>query len=551
MKPVSMIPDDDDTAHVPTSLGVGEVSDNATTPRFRHTPQQTDILDWVSDSTGNAFVEAVAGAGKTTVLIAAMKRALDMGARSIAYAAFNRAISVEVNKKWTDLYGDQYKRNIRIGTFHSFGFGAWRRVYQNVVMDDRAKMRQMFDACDVPRKMQSAVRKLVSLAKQSAVCALWQPDDVDQWMGIIEHFGLLYELDQDGDLDDYEMMTNLMVKGIECVEWSRRMGPKLIDYDDMIWLPVISRVNVWQNNWTLVDEAQDTNPVRRLLAKKMTRSDGRMLWVGDRHQAIYGFTGADAKSVDNIKKEFRCVELPLTVTHRCPKSVVDVARQWVRHITAADSAPAGVVTYVTREQFLNREHPSGYGQLRASDAILCRNTKPLVKLAFRLIRSGIGCHVEGRDIGEGLRKLATRWQVNGTDELSRHLEDMRERETTKAIEKAGGDEEQAKYEIEAINDRIDTLYAIMEGCDTVQQVVDRIDRMFADSEGGQESSLTLATVHRSKGREWGRVYILGHSAYMPSKYARRDWQVEQETNLRYVAVTRSQKELFLMDALED
>jgi DNA helicase II / ATP-dependent DNA helicase PcrA len=96
---------------------------------------------------------------------------------------------------------------------------------------------------------------------------------------------------------------------------------------------------------------------------------------------------------------------------------------------------------------------------------------------------------------------------------------------------------------EALNDRIDTLLVLMEGCDTVECVVDKIARMFADD----APTLTLSTVHKAKGREWGRVYILGRREHMPSPYARQDWQRVQEDNLIYVAITRAQRELVLVD----
>jgi hypothetical protein len=46
---------------------------------------------------------------------------------------------------------------------------------------------------------------------------------------------------------------------------------------------------------------------------------------------------------------------------------------------------------------------------------------------------------------------------------------------------------------------------------------------------------------------WKRVYILGMNKYMPSRYAKKDWQMQQEHNLMYVAVTRSMGELVYID----
>jgi DNA helicase-2/ATP-dependent DNA helicase PcrA len=39
------------------------------------------------------------------------------------------------------------------------------------------------------------------------------------------------------------------------------------------------------------------------------------------------------------------------------------------------------------------------------------------------------------------------------------------------------------------------------------------------------------------------VFLLGREQFMPSKYAKLQWQKDQERNLIYVAVTRAMTEL--------
>ena len=75
----------------------------------------------------------------------------------------------------------------------------------------------------------------------------------------------------------------------------------------------------------------------------------------------------------------------------------------------------------------------------------------------------------------------------------------------------------------------------------------KIINMFQDSEHERKPTITLSTVHKSKGREWQRVFILGRNMYMPSRYARQQWQLDQENNLIYVAITRSQNELVYVE----
>jgi len=268
---------------------------------------------------------------------------------------------------------------------------------------------------------------------------------------------------------------------------------------------------------------------------------GRVLFFGDERQAIFGFTGADTDSVEKIANEFSTKTLPLTVTYRCPKKVVAEARRAAiikpYLIEAHPSAPEGEVATIEAKH-LHRQN------LTKADAILCRNTKPLVELAFALIRRSIPCHVEGRDIGAGLLKLATRWKVKNINTLRERLENYKEKQVAKLIAK--GKEDQA----EGVKDRVETVLILMEGCDTVQCVKDKIERLFSDTYDGKPDNLTLSTVHKSKGREWHRVFILGMNELMPSKYARSTEQKLQEENLKIVAVTRAKHTLVYADTVD-
>ena len=98
-------------------------------------------------------------------------------------------------------------------------------------------------------------------------------------------------------------------------------------------------------------------------------------------------------------------------------------------------------------------------------------------------------------------------------------------------------------------DQLECLRIIIHRCllqnkHSIDDLVADIESMFGTTPDGQQPEvLTLSTVHKSKGREWHRVYILGREKYMPSPYAKKDWQMEQEANLEYVAITRALKEL--------
>ena len=257
---------------------------------------------------------------------------------------------------------------------------------------------------------------------------------------------------------------------------------------------------------------------------------GRAIFVGDRCQAIFGFTGADAEAIENITTEFSTASLPLTVTYRCPKAVVRAAQQYVPHIQAHDDAPEGSFTSIAQADLLTQN-------LRSDDAIVCRLTAPLITQAFALIKAGIPCHVRGRAIGEGLAKLARRWEVKSMPTFLDKLEAYQDREVAKLMAK--GRETLAQ----AVQDKVDCLKVLAEGCQDMDCLHAKIETMFKDD----SPTLTLSTVHKAKGREWKRVFVLGQAKHMPSKWARQAWQMKQEIHLIYVAYTRAQQDLVLVD----
>lgn len=188
-------------------------------------------------------------------------------------------------------------------------------------------------------------------------------------------------------------------------------------------------------------------------------------------------------------------------------------------------------------------HERGAGRLCAEDAVLCRNTKPLVEIAYSLIRHSIACHVEGREIGAGLLKLCDKWRVRSADALRNRLETWLETQVTKLTAK--GQEAAAG----ALTDRVETLYVLLDGCATVDDLRLKIQNLFQDTPDGQRPrNLTLSTIHKAKGREWNRVYWYGSERYQPSPWARRAWELTQEDNLCYVAATRAKQELVMVAA---
>lgn len=496
--------------------------------------QQLAVVQWVVEGKGSLQLLARAGCGKSFTLKRAVEAIIEHRLGDVAMMAFNKSIAGEL-KSWLE----EQKYNWKVaqaGTVHSFGFSAWRNIAPHVKVDDK-KLRniingeaqrpggEIFLTCD------SAINKLCSMAKQRAFGHLEPIESIEAWLDIWEHFNIEDEVTEDVSVYDVIRAAQIVYR------ISLKQCREIIDFDDMILAPLVFKARFWPKDWILLDESQDTNPARRALALAMLKPrTGRMIFVGDPMQAIYGFAGADSNSMDQLRAATNATTLPLNVTRRCPKLVVREAQRLVPDIQAFSENGDGVVRSILYEDLSDED-------LSKNDAILCRNTAPLITTAYTMLSRGVPCKVEGREIGSGLVKLAKRWKLKTLDKLLLKLDDYEARQTARFMS-LGQD-----ARVQAVVDQVECLRVIISRClsqdrHSIHDLVEDIDNMFGNTPDGKNPEvLTLSTIHRSKGREWERVFILGRDRYMPSPYAKQDWAVQQEKNLEYVAITRSLKEL--------
>jgi superfamily I DNA/RNA helicase len=84
----------------------------------------------------------------------------------------------------------------------------------------------------------------------------------------------------------------------------------------------------------------------------------------------------------------------------------------------------------------------------------------------------------------------------------------------------------------------------------VSQAITLLEKIFSDKKDDQKN-IVLSTIHKAKGSEADRVFVLRRDL-MPSKFAKQDWELQQEINLQYVCYTRAKKELvFITDIKND
>jgi superfamily I DNA/RNA helicase len=283
----------------------------------------------------------------------------------------------------------------------------------------------------------------------------------------------------------------------------------------------------------LVDETQDLNAVQIAIVLRIRKPDGRTIAIGDENQAIYGFRGADADAMDKVIAALEAQTLPLSLCYRNPKSVVRLVNEtlpMIRHECLPD-APEGEVLMIRNEEL--------HVYVQRGDMVICRTNAPLVKPAFDLIRRGIKAVIMGRSIGEELvnliNRVSSRVLTDNLDFVLTHLVEYKQSEIRRLL--AQGKESTAQ----ALEDKVDTIFALAEGCKLLPELVEKAQTIFSDDAKG----VVFSSAHRAKGLEADNVFILRYDL-LPHPLAKQGWQIKQEMNCKFVALTRSRSKLYFV-----
>lgn len=502
---------------------------------FKPSKFQKNIFKFIIHEKGSAIIEAVAGSGKTTTIVEALKK-IPASLRTV-FLAFNKSISEEIKRR--------VPPNVKVQTLNGLGHGAWMRFVDGNVRLNQHKTREIIlknkglqdtHTEFALRKMQTPVRRLVSIAKSIGLvpencteAAGLVPDTQETWERIIDHFDIQFGTTQvGGDLVSDKPQAILIAREVLTIGldmWNE------IDFDDQMYMTVVFNVPMSKYDIVFVDEAQDVSDIQRAMLTMCRKKTGRLIAVGDPCQAIYGFRGADSESLANIAKTFNAISLPLSISYRCPKAIVAEAQKYVSHIESHESAPEGEV-----EDF-GIYAPAMF---KSNDMVVCRNTAPLIKLAYKLISAKIPATIMGRDIGKGLVTLINKLKAKDLNSLCLKLSEWRAKETQRALNK------DPEADLSKIDDKYEIIIMFIDcsGADTIPSLITAIENLFGDK---AVDAVVLSTIHRAKGMEADRVFILD-SWLMPSKYARKPWQRIQERNLQYVGITRAKKSLFYVNS---
>ena len=501
---------------------------------------QTAVINTISSGLTHLVVDAKAGSGKSFTILAAIETLAANGGLQggTLLMAFNKNIADElVDKARAKHIPVGGFNGVTIKTFHSLGFAAWMRYMgrgTKIHVEQNKSWKLLQKAVeeghiseDTMKSYGATACKLVAFAKNAGVGCVIDGVRIQATPDVFEELFAHHNMQLQND--DCKLQDAITL-AIQLLRQSAKVKT-IVDFDDMLWLPVVYGANFFQNRRVFVDELQDTNALQLEIAIRSLKpgNKGQFVGVGDPHQAIYGFRGADSDAFNNVIDRFSAKVLPLSICYRCSAAVIREAQRLCPDIEASPTAVEGSVRDLSR-------YTVDFFAETADLAVLCRNNAPLIALAYSLIGRGVAAHVLGREIGEGLQKLIDKMNATNIDMLIERFEAYFSRETKKAEKKGRNrrvatlDDQQTCLEV-FINNLTETNRSIA-------GLKRQISRIFDEDAAG----VTLSSIHKAKGREWENVAILD-SHLMPSPFAKKPWQASQEKNLEYVAITRAKVNL--------
>ncbi|HBZ9864419.1 TPA: UvrD-helicase domain-containing protein [Salmonella enterica subsp. houtenae] len=455
---------------------------------YSDTPEQAAVIAWKGE---RLVVSAFAGTGKTSTL---RRYAEENPTERMLYVAYNRAIRDEAEQK--------FPFNVTCKTSHQLAWPTVGKHYSHRLVNT-LRLTDVARALNSRNWLQSRLvldvlnRFMCSSSPQ--ISAEHAPDAED-----------CKRLEPGQILLSARKVWDMM---------SARQGDFPVTHDTYLKLYQLSKPNLSSRYTTLLfDEAQDANPVTSAIVLNQTC---RVVLVGDTHQQIYRFRGADnAMQSPQLEEADR---LWLTHSFRFGPEVAQVANRLL--------ALKGETRQITGKGGPNRvlqTVPRTFGH----HAALHRSVCGVIRTALHWSLAGkkvfwVG-GMESYKIEDLLDlywfsiDMAERMQH---DRLTREYRDYNE---YLQIAEDTGDVEmkQAIFILEQffpLPDRLNTL---------------REQRVGVES----DADITVCTAHRSKGLEWDRVSLHGDFADIldpEMSESKRD----DEINLLYVAATRARHTL--------
>ena len=343
--------------------------------------------------------------------------------------------------------------------------------------------------------------------------------------------------------------------------WADHRGvrpPRLpADFDDLLVQctraleedPAFAEAQRWWWRHLVVDEYQDLNPAQFRLLRAWLDAGTDLTVVGDPHQAVYGWNGADPTLLDRFTEHFPTAEVVrLDTAYRCPPDVLRVAtavlpagedRAGPPRPPRHGGRPGGRVPTVRRYDTDSEEACGVARALRAAHApgtpwsdlaVLARTNARLAVVEGALRQASIP-HRSSFDLKAVPVRDALQWlaRLPAAVPLPSALADLDADPAIDVVRELGGE------------------YAALDRAPTTEGFLAWLRLVVRPGElDAAGDAVTLATFHRAKGLEWPVVFVVGlERGLVPIASAVEPEAVAEERRLLYVAATRARKTLMI------
>lgn len=471
-----------------------------------------DILDLYLTTNKNIFVKATAGSGKTYLLLQLMKHTQPF--KRCLFLAFNKSIAEELIRK--------VPSGVEVSTIHSKAFRTFLNAFhfkpkivenKNFVIAKKVIDGKTFG--ENKKRYFSHLYNIINLYNLLNLNLAFTFEDACK---VCEMYG--------------EEMNEYIWKDITAIDIKRKKYEDSLqknsfcelDFTDMLLLTYKYVPDNFFPKYDVlfIDEAQDLNPLQRELILKMIKPNGRFIAVGDDKQTIYSFQGSNLSSFEILSTKPNTEIMPLSMTYRCGKKIVEVAKEIF---------PDGIEANEENEEGVVRK--GSVFEAKEGDYILCRNNYPLVEVFIKLISQRKKATILGKDFGKSILNILDK--INNLDELDEML-----LKCLKLLKEEGIQRPTFHPRYIALQEKCDIIRLVYQSVGgTFISTKELIEEMFDDDKTG---SVILTTIHKSKGLEADRVFFL-QPDLIPSKYAQTDLELYGERCLKFVAITRAKKEL--------
>jgi len=495
---------------------------------MEYSEYQKNIFKFIKETDQNLYVEARAGSGKSFSIIHSLPYFPED--EEIIISAFNVHIAKAMQAKVS-------RSNVKVCTANSLGHRILNKNSTFSLSVDQKKYDKIISRVintqfsDVEKKDQSTLENFVkTLVNFTRLTLSTMP---------LEELIEYYCLDVPPILEEGVLVT---IEGIRsAISSSLSIGKKMylesgsIDFTDQLYLPHKLNLSLSKKYIVIADECQDFNLAMLMLFHSVSK---RFIGVGDRFQSLLGFAGSTPNVWEIGIELFKAETLPLSVCYRCPESHIRLAQEYVKNIRAAEGAIEGNIIEITENQIDKLA--------KKNDLIICRFNAPLIRLCLRLVIDlKKPAKLRGFEFCTQLINL-TKYLLKDMGSFSKEgLLFLVDKYETNELRKSKGEKTDRE-----ISDRVSSLSSLIN-----YFCIDRkkhyylveferfIKNLFGNGE--EKDYIILSSIHRAKGDEANRVFILQYDSLPVTKLAKNEWQEQQEINLAYVAITRSKEVLYL------